>query len=61
MAKLLSNFEAEELLGEILEWWHDLEMKLPEGKSVKKPYFVKMAESFSGRLPGTKPCQKGEN
>lgn len=55
---ILSSFEAEELLAEIAEWWHNIELKLPEGQTVGKPRFVKMAETFIRRLPGTTPCKR---
>jgi hypothetical protein len=56
--KVLSSFEAEELLAEIVTWWDNITSKIPEGQTVEKPRFVKMAETFVRRLPGTKPCQR---
>ena len=56
--KILSSFEAEELLAEIAEWWHHIELKLSEGQVVEKPRFVKMTEIFLRRVPSTTPCKK---
>lgn len=53
MPKLASNFEVEELVAEILEWWFEHEDEYSE-----KPRFVTLAEKFSRRLPGTGPCKK---
>ena len=56
MPKLASQFEIEELLAEILEWWilNEDKEKFPE-----KPRFVQIAEKLSSRLPGTGPCKRG--
>jgi len=58
--KLLTNFEAEELLGEIVEWWYEIEMRIPDGQTVEKPRFVTLTERYVSRLPGTGPCQRGD-
>lgn len=58
--RLLSDFEAEELLAEVLSFWFECEKRIPEGKTLEKPRFVKLAEKFSTRLPGTGPCQRGD-
>lgn len=60
MSQILSKFETEELLAEILEWWHDIECKIPKGETVTKPRFIRLAERFTQRLPGTGPCQRGK-
>ena len=53
MPKLASQFEIEELIAEILEWWFDHEDDFSD-----KPRFVEIAEKLAQRLPGTGPCQK---
>ena len=58
MRTLLTSFEAEELLAEIVDWWDSMIKKIPAGQTVDKPRFVKMAETFLRRLPSTGPCKR---